>query len=155
MLLEMPDQDLEPIHQMAESAYLELISYNDPGAATYACVTLSEVELRQSNYEGAHFYVDKGLLELPAEIPGPRISLLIQRARVFARSGDYSQSQDFVEEAIAMMESAAPSTTLANSWALVARVLVEIGLAERGIYAYEQAIQVAGILREEPEIQIK
>lgn len=149
MLLEVPSQDLTYIHQLAESAYLELSANNDPGAATYACITLAEVELRNSNYERAHLFIEKGLTEFPPEIPGPRMSLLVQRARVFARTGEYAQSEFDAETAVKMMLSMPPSITLANSWALVARVFVEIGLAERGAFAYEQAMLIAGLARDE------
>lgn len=149
MLLELPSQDLATIQQLAESAYLELTAYSDPGAATYACVTLSEVELRQSNFVRAHLYVEKGLSELPSEIPGPRMSLLVQRARVLARSGEYVESEHSVNAAIRIMNTMPASTTLANAWALVARVFVEIGLAERGALAYERSLQMSGLAREE------
>lgn len=155
ILLELPDQDLAYVHELAEAAYLELTALNDPGAATYACVTLSEVELRQGNYEGAHMYVDKGLTELPPEIPGPRASLYIQKAKILARTGDYASSEAQATTAVDIMRKMEPSRFLATSWSHVARVFVEIGLADRGVYAYEQALQIAGVAREEPEEKIE
>lgn len=155
ILLELPHQDLAYIHELAEAAYLELTALNDPGPATYACVTLSEVELRQSNYEGAHLYIDKGLSELPPEIPGPRASLYIQKAKILARTGNYAQSEAQAEIAVEILKAIEPSEFLATAWGHIARVFVEIGLADRGVFAYEQALQIAGVVREEPEIEVK
>lgn len=155
ILLEMSNQDLPYIHELAESAYLELTAQNDPAAASYACVSLAEVELRQSNFDGALVYVDKGLSELPPEIPGPRTSLYIQKAKILARIGDYAQSERQAEIAVEIMKSMEPSRYLATSWAHVARVFVEIGFAERGVYAYEQALQMTGVVREEPEVEVR
>lgn len=153
--LELPNQDLAYIHELAETAYLELTALNDPGAATYACLSLSEVELRQSNYERAHLYVDKGLSELPREIPDPRASLHIQKAKILARSGNYAQSETQAELAVSLMRSTEPSKFLATLWALVARVFVEIGFPERGVFAYEQSLQIAGVIREEADTHAK
>jgi len=152
--LELRDPDLDHIHELAEAAYLELTAQNDPGAATYACVTLSEVELRRSNYEGALQHVAKGLSELPADIPGPRISLYIQKAKILARTGDYVQSESQAKIAVEIMREMEPSKFLATSWGHLARVFVEIGLADRGVFAYEQALQIAGVVREESEDRI-
>lgn len=151
ILLELPEPDLAQIHELAEAAYLELTARNDPGPATYACVTLSEVELRRNNYEGAHMYVDMGLSELPPEIPGPRASLYIQKAKILARTGNRAQSEEQAMIAVELMKAMEPSRFLATSWGHVARVFVEIGLADRGVYAYEQALQIAGVVREESE----
>ena len=151
ILLELPSPDLARIHELAEAAYLELTAQNHPGVAAYACVTLSEVELRRSNFVGAHEHADRGLTELPQEIPGPRASLYIQKAKILARTGDYVQSEAQANIAVEIMRDMEPSKYLATSWGHLARVFVEIGLADRGVYAYEQALQVAGVVREEPE----
>ncbi len=151
ILLQLPDQDLAEIHELAESAYLELVAQNDPGSASNVCISLSEIELRQSNFEGAHMYVDMGLTELPPEIPGPRANLIIQKAKIHARTGHYSQSEAEAKVAVDFMKTMEPSRYLATSWGHLARVFVEIGLADRGVFAYEQALQMAGVVREEYE----
>ena len=40
------------------------------------------------------------------------------------------------------------SREVAKQWGLIARVYVEVGLTDRGVYAYEKAIQMSGLLRE-------
>lgn len=155
ILLELPAQDLPHIHQLAESAYLELTALNDPASASYACVTLAEVELRQFNFQGAHAYVDRGLAELPPEIPGPRASLYIQKAKILARTGNYMNSEAQAENAIKILQTMDASQPVATSWGHLARVFVEIGQVDRGAYAYEQALQIAGVVREEPEMEIR
>lgn len=151
ILLELPDQNLQEIHNLAEAAYLELVAQHDPGSAAYACVTLAEVELRRKNFEEALIYVEKGLRELPTEVPGPRVNLLIQKAKIMARIGTYEEAEILANDAVALLKDMEPSRFLATSWALLARVFVEAGLPERGLFAYEQALQIAGVIREETE----
>lgn len=151
IMLELPDQNLSEIHELAEAAYLELIAQNDPGFAAYACVNLSEVELRRNDFKEAMRYVEKGLSELPAEVSGPRISLYIQKAKILARTNQYVESEGQANIALELMRRTEPSTFLSTSWAHLARVFVEAGLPDRGVFAYEKALQIAGVIREEPE----
>lgn len=154
IMLDLPDADLSRIHKLAESAYLEMSSQNNPGGSAYACEVLSEVALRQEDYENALMYAEKGLEELPSEIPGPRASLLVQVAKTRTRMGDYAVAKSELFIATEHMEQLEPSRELAKQWGDIARVFVEVGLADRGIYAYEKAIQMSGLLREEQDTKV-
>ena len=154
IMLDLPDADLSRIHRLAESAYLEMSSQNNPGGSAYTCEILSEVALRQEDYENALMYAKKGLDELPPEIPGPRASLLVQVAKVHARIGDYAVAKSELFIATEHMEQLEPSRELAKQWGDIARVFVEVGLTDRGVYAYEKAIQMSGLLREEQDSKV-
>lgn len=122
IMLERPGADLSSIHNLAEANYLEASSQYYPEGVAYACEILSEVGLRQEEYETALMYAKKGLTELPRDIHGPKASLLVHVAKV-----------------------------LAKQWGDIARVYVEIGLTDRGVYAWEKALQMSGLLREEQD----
>ncbi len=154
IMLDLPNADLSYIHKLAESAYLEMSSQNNPGGSAYACEILSEIALRQEDYENALMYAKKGLAELPSEIPGPRASLLVQVAKIHTRMGDYADAKPELFIATEHMEQLEPSRELAKQWGDIARVFVEVGLADRGIYAYEKAIQMSGLLREEQDSRV-
>lgn len=154
IMLDLPDADLSRIHRLAESAYLDMSSQNNPGGSAYACEILSEVALRQEDYENALMYAEKGRDELPPEIPGPRASLLVQVAKIRTRMGDYAVAKSELSIATEHMEQLEPSRELAKQWGDIARVFVEVGLADRGIYAYEKAIQMSGLLREEQDSKV-
>lgn len=154
IMLDLPNADLTHIHELAESAYLDIASQNDPGGTAYTCEILSEVALRREEYESALVYAQKGLNELPAEIPGPRASLLVQVAKVHARMGNYPEAKTRLHIATDHMEQLEPSRELAKQWGDVARVFVEVGLTDRGVYAYEKAIQMSGLLREEQDSKV-
>ena len=149
IMLELPGSDLSRVHRLAESAYLEMSSQNNPGGAAYACTVLSEVALRQEDYKTAQMYAEKGLSELPLEIPGPKTALLVQIAKVLARKGQLDDAKFGLFDAVEHMDQLEPSNELAKQWGDIARVFVEVGLADRGVYAYERAIQMSGLLREE------
>lgn len=151
-MLDLPNPDLKRVYDLAESAYLDLSSHNHPGHAAYACITLSEVELRRGNYESALAYARKGLSELPIEIPGPRTSLYCQEAKVLFGMGRIEDSILQLERAIQHMLSMTPSKDLAIYWGEVARIFVEIGLKDRAIYAYEQAITVGAASQAEQKV---
>ena len=150
-MLDLPNPDFVRIHNLAESAYLDLASQNNPGHAAYTCITLAEVELRLENYDAALAYVRKGLLELPSGIPGPKVSLFSQEAKILFRMGNESDSKLQLELAIQHMEAMSPSKELAENWGEVARVFVEVGQKDRAIYAYEKAISVAAMSQAEQE----
>jgi transcriptional regulator with XRE-family HTH domain len=149
-MLDLPNPDLKQVHDLAESAYLDLSSQNHPGHAAYTCITLSEVELRQKNYGEALMYVRKGLAELPVGIPGPRTSLYCQEAKILYGMGKFEDSQLQLERAIHQMKDMAPSKELAIYWGEVARVFSSMGLKDRAILAYEQAITVGAAATAEP-----
>lgn len=152
IMLELPNPDLVRIHGLAEVAYLNLTSQNDPFHAAYACITLSEVELRQGNHANALMYVKKGLNELPDAMPGPRASLYCQEAKVLFRMGMVEESKLQLERAIQHMHEMPPSKELAIYWGEVARVFVEVGLKDRAIYAYERAISVTAASQAEQKV---
>lgn len=141
-MLDLPNPDLNRIHDLAESAYLDLASQNNPGPAANTCITLSEVELRKGNLEEAQKYVIKGLSELPEDISGPRISLYCQSAKILFQMGLVAESKLQVEGAIRLLEVADHSKDHSILWGDVARVFVAIGLKDRAIEAYEKAISV-------------
>ena len=141
-MLDLPNADLDQIHNLAESAYLDLASQNNPGPAAYTCITLSEVERRKGNLEEAQKYVVKGLSELPENISGPRISLYCQSARILFQMGMVAESKLQVEGAIRLLEVSDHSKDHSVLWGDVARVFVAIGLKDRAIEAYEKAISV-------------
>lgn len=151
IMLERPDADLSSIHKLAEASYLEASSQNHPEGVAYACEILSEVALRREDHEMALIYAKKGLSELPPEIPGPKASLLVQVAKVLARMCNYEQSGVELSRACDHMEQLEPSRELAKQWGDIARVFVEIGLTDRGVYAYEKAVQMSGLMREEQD----
>ena len=151
IMLDLPNPDFERIHRLAESAYLDMSSQNNPRYAAYACITLSEVELRLGNVDKALMYVRKGLSELPSEIPGPKVSLYSQEAKALFRLGKVEESKEQLERAVSYMEKRAPSKELALYWGEIARVFVEVGLQDRAIHAYEQAIAVAAMSQAEQE----
>lgn len=148
-MLDMPNPDFDHIHDLAESAYLDLASQNNPGHAAYTCVTLSEVELRKGNFEKALMYVRKGLAELPPEIPGPKASLFSQEAKVLFRLGKVDEAFLQLDRAMEHMRTMAPDRELAIHWGEIARVFVEMGHKDRAIYAYEQAIGVGNAAQAE------
>jgi len=154
IMLDLPNSDLSRVHKLAESAYLEMASQNNPGGAAYACTILSEVALRQEDFAIALMYAKKGLAELPLEIPGPKTALLVQIAKVLARMGIYDDAMFGLFDAVEHMEQLEPSRELAQQWGDIARVFVEVGLTERGVYAYEKAIQMSGLLREEHDSKV-
>jgi tetratricopeptide (TPR) repeat protein len=141
-MLDMPEPDLDRIHNLAESAYLDLSSQNNPGHAATTCITLSEVEIRLGNFEKALMYAKKGLSELPPGIPGPRASLLSQEAKTLFKLGRIDESFAQLERAMDHLRILAPDRDLATHWGEIARVFVEMGHKDRAIYAYEQAIVV-------------
>ncbi|MEI9907121.1 MAG: helix-turn-helix transcriptional regulator [Actinomycetota bacterium] len=120
IMLDLPNPDLSHIQSLAESAYLDLTSQNNPGHAAYTCITLSEVAYRQGNMEKALSYVQQGLAELPKGIPGPKASLYSQEAKVLFRLGRVEESKMQLENAIAHMSEMAPSKELALYWGEVA-----------------------------------
>jgi transcriptional regulator with XRE-family HTH domain len=154
-MLDLPNPDLQKIHNLAEAAYLDLASQNNPSSAAYTCITLSEVELRQGKLESALMYVRKGLSELPAGIPGPRTSLMSQEAKVLFRMGKIEESKAQLESATAHMETMAPSKELAIHWRDIARVFVEVGLKDRAIYAFEQGIAVSAASQAEQDVFVE
>ncbi len=154
-MLDMPNPDLDRIHDLAESAYLDLASQNNPGSAAYTCITLSEVEFRQGNFEKALMYVRKGVSELPPEIPGPKASLYSQEAKVLFRLGRMDESFSQLERAMEHMRTMAPDRELAIHWGEIARVFVEMGYKDRAIYAYEQAIAVGNAAQAEQSILVE
>lgn len=151
-MLDMPNADLDRIHNLAESAYLDLASQNNPGPAAYTCITLSEVELRKGNLEEAQKYVVKGLSELPEDISGPRISLYCQSAKILFRMGLVEESQHQIEGAIRLLETSDHSMDHSILWGDVARVFVSMGLKDRAIEAYEKAISVGSASGAEEEV---
>jgi tetratricopeptide (TPR) repeat protein len=154
IMLDLPNANLSRIHELAESAYLDMSTNNSPGTAAYVCEILSEVELRREDFERALMYAKKGLQELPPEVPGPKASLLVQVAKVHARLGNYVEAKTELRVAAEHMEDLEPSKELAKQWGDLARVYVEVGLTDRGVYAYEKAIQMSGLLREEQESKV-
>lgn len=151
-MLDMPNPDLDRIHNLAESAYLDLASQNNPGPAAYTCITLSEVEMRKGNLEEAQKYVVKGLSELPEDISGPRISLYCQSSKIFFRMGMIEESQHQIDGAIRLLENADHSMDHSVLWGDVARVFVSMGLKDRAIEAYEKAISVGSASNAEEEV---
>lgn len=154
IMLDLPNADLAEIHKLAESAYLDMSSQNNPGGCAYACQILSEIALRQEDYEGALTYAKKGLEALPPEIPGPKTALLVQVAKVRTRMMNFDDAMVDLALAKDFMERLDPSRELAKQWGDIARVFVEVGLADRGVYAYEKAIQMSGLLREEQDSKV-
>ncbi len=151
IMLERPGADLSSINKLAESNFLAESSQNHPEGVAYACEILSEVALRREDFESAFTYAKKGLAKLPPEIPGPKASLLVQIAKVLARMRNYEQSGVALSRAAVHMEQLEPSRELAKQWGDIARVYVEVGLTDRGVYAYEKAVQMSGLLREEQD----
>jgi tetratricopeptide (TPR) repeat protein len=151
IMLDLPNPNYSLIRDLAESAYLDLTAQNNPGHAAYTCITLSEVAFREGNMEKALSYVQQGLAELPKGIPGPKASLYSQEAKVLFRLGRVEESKAQLENAISHMNDMAPSKELAIYWGEVARVYVEIGLPDKAIYAYEQAISVKAASQAEQE----
>lgn len=154
IMLDLPDANLSRIHELAESACLDLSTQNNPRGVAYACEILSEVALRRERYGDALAYAQKGLDELPAEIPGPRASLLVQVSKVHARMGNFLEAETRLHVAAEHMEQLEHSRELAKQWGDIARVFVEVGLTDRGVYAYEKAIQMSGLLREEEDTKV-
>ncbi len=151
IMLDLPNPNYTVIRDLAESAYLDLTAQNNPGHAAYTCITLSEVAFREGNMDKALSYVQQGLAELPKGIPGPKASLYSQEAKVLFRLGRVEESKAQLENAISHMNDMAPSKELAIYWGEVARVYVEIGLPDKAIYAYEQAISVKAASQAEQE----
>ena len=152
IMLDMNNPDLAQIHNLAEAAYLDLSAQNNPGHAAYMCITLSEVELRKGKFDDALEYINKALRELPTEMPGPKASLYSQEAKVLFRMGKVEESKVQLERAMLHMIDIQPSKELAIHWSEVARVLVEVGLKDRAIYAYEQAIAVGAASQAEQKV---
>jgi tetratricopeptide (TPR) repeat protein len=151
-MLDLPNPDLDRIHDLAESAYLDLASQNNPRLAAYTCITLSEVEIRRGNFDRALMYVRKGLAELPPKIPGPKASLYSQEAKILFRLGKLEESFVQLDRAMEHMRSMAPDRELATHWGEVARVYVEMGHKDLAIYAYEQAIAVGNAAQAEQNV---
>ncbi len=154
IMLDLPEADLNRIYELAESAYLDSLTHNNPRSVAYACQILSEVALRREDFENSLSFAVKGLAELPPEVPGPKASLLVQVAKVHARLGNYVVAKTELRVAAEHMEQLEPSKELAKQWGDLARVYVEVGLTDRGVYAYEKAIQMSGLLREEQESRV-
>jgi transcriptional regulator with XRE-family HTH domain len=151
-MLDMPNPDLDRIHDLAESAYLDLASQNNPGSAAYTCITLSEVEIRKGNFDNALKYVRKGLAELPPEIPGPKASLFSQEAKILFRLGKVTESFAMLDQAMEHMRTMAPDRELATHWGEIARVFVDMDHKDLAIYAYEQAIAVGNAAQAEQNV---
>ncbi|MEK6648342.1 MAG: hypothetical protein AABY37_03400, partial [Actinomycetota bacterium] len=149
ILLELPNPDLIQIHNLAEVAYLDLTSQNNPVPAAYACHTLSEVELLKGDLSNALMYVRKGLTELPDGVPGPRARLLCLEAKVLFKLGRVEESQLQLERALQYGADMAPSKEVAIFWGEIARVYVEMNLQDLAIYAYEQALSAAAAASQE------
>lgn len=154
IMLDLPNADLSQIHNLAESAYLDMASQNNPGGSAYACQILSEIALRQEDFEGALMYAERGLRDLPPEISGPKTALLVQVAKVRTRMRRLEEAMADLVAATEHMEHLNPSRELARQWGDIARVFVEAGLTDRGVYAYEKAIQMSGLLREEEDSKV-
>jgi tetratricopeptide (TPR) repeat protein len=151
-MLDMPNPDLDRIHDLAESAYLDLASQNNPGSAAYTCITLSEVEMRRGNFEKALMYVRKGLAELPLEMPGPKASLFSQEGKILFRLGKFAESFSMLDRAMEHMRTMAADRELATHWGEIARVYVAMGHKDLAIYAYEQAIAVGNAAQAEQNV---
>lgn len=154
ILLELPNTDLDLVQKLGELTYLDSTTQNFNSGAAYACEVLSEVALRRGDFKLALAQVERGLSEMSVEIPGPKTSLLVQVAKVLARMGNYEDSKVALARATDHMEKEEPSRELARQWGDIARVFVEVGLTDRGVYAYEKAIQMSGLLREEQDSYI-
>lgn len=151
-MLDMPNADLDQIHNLAESAYLDLASQNNPGPAAYTCITLSEVEMRKGNLEEAQKYVVRGLSELPEDISGPRISLYCQSSKILFKMGLVEECENQIEGAIRLLSLSDPSMDHSVLWGDIARVFVLMGLKDRAIGAYEKAISVGSAASAEEEV---
>jgi transcriptional regulator with XRE-family HTH domain/predicted negative regulator of RcsB-dependent stress response len=151
-MLDMPNPDLDRIHDLAESAYLDLASQNNPRSAAYTCITLSEVEMRKGNFDKALMYVRKGLAELPPEIPGPKASLFSQEAKILFRLGKVDESFSQLDRAMEHMRTMPPDRELATHWGEIARVFVDMDHKDLAIYAYEQAIAVGNASQAEQNV---
>ena len=145
ILLELPNPDLDRIHNLAEAAYIYFTSQNHSVPAAYACLTLSEVELLRDNPSNALMFVRKGLTELPKDVPGPRARLLCREAKTLFKLGKVEESLIQIERALQHAVDMEPSKEVAIYWGEVARVFVEMGLQERAIDAYEQALSAAAV----------
>ena len=154
IMLDLPNPDFETIQRLAEATYLDLSSQNNAEGVAYVRTNLSELALRHEDCESALLYAQRGLNEIPQEIPGPKAPLLVQVAKVFARMGNFTEAPAQLRAAVDHMESLEPSRELAKQWGHIARVYVEVGLTDRGVYAYEKAIQMSGLLREEQEAKV-
>ena len=66
--------------------------------------------------------------------------------------GKIEDSQLQLERAIHHMKEMSPSKELAIYWSEVARVFVELGLKDRAIFAYEQAITVGAASQAEQRV---
>lgn len=143
ILLELPNPDLARIHNLAEAAYLDFASHENPVLAAYACHTLSEVELLKGNTSDALAYVRKGLVELPDDVPGPRARLFCLEAKVLFKLGRVEEAHLQLEGALEYATEMPPSKEVAIYWGEVARAFVEMGLQDRAIDAYEQALSAA------------
>jgi len=93
ILLELPNTDLDLVQKLGESSYLDATTQNFNSGAAYACEVLSEVALRRGDFTLALYHAKKGLAEMPLEIPGPKVTLLVQVAKVFDRMGNYEESK--------------------------------------------------------------
>jgi transcriptional regulator with XRE-family HTH domain len=151
-MLDMPNPDLDRIHDLAESAYLDLASQNNPRLAAYTCITLSEVEMRRGNFDAALMYVRKGLAELPPEIPGPKASLFSQEAKILFQLGKVEESFSMLDRAMEHMRTMPADRELATHWGEIARVFVNMDHKDLAIYAYEQAIAVGNASQAEQNI---
>ena len=151
ILLQLPNTDLDFVQKWAESSYLEASTQNIGSGTAFACEILSEVALRRGDFKLALAHAKRGLSEMSVEIPGPKTALLVQVAKVLARMGNYEESKLELVRATDHMEKEEPSRELAKQWGDIARVFVEVGLTDRGVYAYEKAIQMSGLLREEQD----
>jgi transcriptional regulator with XRE-family HTH domain len=149
ILLELPNPDLDQIHNLAEVAYIHFTSQNHSVPAAYACLTLSEVELLRGNPSNALMFVRKGLTELPKDVPGPRARLLCLEAKVLFKLGMVEESQIQLELALQHAVDMEPSKEVAVYWGEVARVFVEMGLQERAIDAYEKALSATAAASQE------
>ena len=140
IMLALPNPDLKYIHNLAESAYLDLASQNNPGHAAYACVTLSEVEIRLGNYEGALSYLRKGQRELPATIAGPKVKFMILESKVLFLQSEVKESELALAKTVSYMEKLPPSNDMALYWGEVASLYVEMGLPDQAIFSYQKAL---------------
>ena len=145
ILLELPNPDLDQVHNLAEASYIHFTSQNHSVPAAYACLTLSEVELLRDNPSNALMFVRKGLTELPKDVPGPRARLLCLEAKTLFKLGMVEESHIQLERALQHAVDMEPSKEVAVYWGEVARVFVEMGLQERAIDAYEQALSATAV----------
>lgn len=146
LLVELPDPDLDDAEALAETALLEMLAQQNAVGASFAELTLALVELKRHRARGALFHADRGLMHLGDHLQGPKIELMIARARARHLEGAPIEELWSTAEQASQLSGHGQSREVEGFWIEIARLEASAGNYEAAAAAYERMIGRRGTI---------